>query len=351
MTTGNMELPDGFDEHSASWHFKKFVQFTKYKGQVGEPSPHLAIVGHMSRKKPVHDKAWMLGCYGATYCLPSAQAIWGEWSYLKVLRRPKKFELWLKNNWKGIVTRTERRCVRTYPKMFRCLYGYAKWVDEEFEALPGLRKRESLSKREYYDAVWKSVTSVPFMGRYISIRLVEGLRRYCGVEGALLYDVRSIGGWSPKKAMTFLYPEQANMLLTDSKEGNKVSDECAKDLLVSTRDHLPDVDYYIIAAMLCEYREAFERRHQYPGWTLDQEPLLYDKVALYWGKDFDGGELWKARAAIFPRAAVGEIGKRWYGTRWDCAKTLRDHGYNWTDVKYAFENTKDFSNPVRRSDG
>lgn len=341
-------LPDGLNEHTPGWHFKKLVEFTDLKHQVGEPSPHLAIVGWLSRKESVEERVWRLGCYGATYCLPSAQVIWSEWPLNSTLKNSNGLSTWLSKNWKGIVTRTERRCVRTQPKMFRCLKGWADWIERDYGKLPSLK---TASPNAYYDAVWESVTSVPFMGRYISIRLIEGLKRYANVPAAL-YDVRSIGGWSPKKAMVYLYPEHANQLLTDSKEGNDLADELTFDLLDQIKERLPYVDAYILAAMLCEYREAYERRHQYPAWTIDQEPLLYDKVTAYFGTDACTS-LWDARKALFPKYALGELGKRWWGTRWDCASTLRNFGYNWSDLRYdytATQENKSFASPIVREE-
>ena len=341
--------PDGLEERSPDWHLTKFIQFTSFKNKVGEPSPHLAMVGYMAKDKDKHTTAWMLGCYAASYCLPTAQVMWSNWDYARVVSEPGKFLNWLKNNWKGIVTRQERRCVRTSEKMHRCLHGYAVWLDSKFDSL---YDADSKSSEEYYDYVWDSVCSVPFIGRYIGIRLVEGLRRFCGVQ-AHLYDVRSMGGWSPKKALVFLYPKEQKWLLSNTPEANTRADEIAADLLSKVKARLPYVNYYVLAGMLCEYREAFERRHQYPAWTIDQEPLLYDKVRSYWQDDLDMKLFWSTRKALFPREALGELDNGWYGTRWAAAKTLRDYGYNWSDLLYnykAMESSGDFSERVWRDE-
>jgi hypothetical protein len=139
-------------------------------------------------------------------------------------------------------------------------------------------------------------------------------------------------------------------LLTNTSEANKVADELAADLLVRVKNKLSGVNYYVLAAMLCEYREYFERRHQYPGWTIDQEPLLYDKVRKYWANDLDTKLFWSTRKALFPHKALGEIKGDWYGTRWPVTKTLRDFGYVWSDLRYDYGSTlnnDDFSNPVK----
>lgn len=348
MSTETVSPPEALDEHSPQWHIKKFIQFTKYKGLVGEPSPHLAMVGHMAKGKDRITTAWMIGCYAASYCLPTAQIMWSNWSHDEVLRKPKKFRSWLEKDWKGIVTRQERRCVRTPDKMFRCVHGYATWLEAKKEGFSSIIDHNNLDPHEYYDMVWDRVCSVPFIGRYIGIRLVEGLRRFCAIP-AYLYDVRSMGGWSPKKALVYMYPDKQKWLLSDTPKANRIADKIAGRLLVTTQEKLPNVNYYVLAAMLCEYREYFERRHQYPAWTIDQEPLLYDKVRAYWGKDLDTKLFWSTRKALFPSKALGESNDGWYGTRWDCASTLRDYGYIWSDLKYDFKSTlkrQAFAKPV-----
>lgn len=343
-------LPAGLDERTPQWHYDHFVEFTELKGEIGEPSPHLAIVGYMTKNVSVERRLWLLGCYAATYCLPTAEVLW-ELYPSEVIRKTGAgpLEKWITDNWKGIVTRTERRCVRSPKKMTECLVSFVGWMDNEYPVLYKELKGKK-ETRENYDRVWESVEKIKFFGRYINIRFVEGLRRYCGIP-ARLYDIRSIGGWSPKRCLCYLYPEHAETLLVDDAAGNKLTDELAMELLFKVRGAtMAKVDEYVLAAMLCEYKGAFENHHQYPGWTIDQEPLLYDKVFDFWGDAVDRKALWKARKALFPTEVLGEI-SGWNGTRWDLACTLRDHGYNWSDLKYDYTATLGrgvFYNPVKR---
>jgi hypothetical protein len=340
-------FPDGMAEQTPEWHFDRMVEFTRYKLQVNEPSPHLRIVGHMAKDHPMNDKLWLLSCYGATYCLPSGQVIWEHWSHSDARKKPKAFAGWISDNWKGIITRTERRCVRTPSKMAECLLSCADWIDNEFEKLP---KIQATDAHDYYNKVYDSVMGIRYFGRYISIRFVEGLRRFCDIP-AMLYDVRSVGGWSPKRCLMYLYPDYMDTLRVDDAEGNATTDALVEDLLEAVKAEVPAVDSYVLAAMLCEYKGAFENRHQYVGWTLDQEPLLYDKTIAYWKDDMDTEMLWKARKDIFPWQVLGEIDKRWWGTRWDLTNVLRDHHYVWTDLQYDYNKTKDssdFAHPIGR---
>lgn len=335
--------PAGLHERSPDWHFEKIVEFTRLKGEIGEPSPHLAIMGYFCREQTMEERLWRLSCYAAVYCLPTAQVLWSQWPYREALHAP--WQDWLQEHWKGIVTRQERRCVRTPAKLAVCLRGALKWIDQDYNTL--LLTKDSLSPTAYYEEVWDSVLNIPYFGRYIAIRFIEGLRRYCDIP-ATLPDMRSIGGWSPKKALSYLYPHHTEALLTDSRESDQLADTLAAELKDRFAAAGYPVDYYVLAAMLCEYRGAFENRHQYPGWTIDQEPLLYDKVAAYWGADVATQPLWEARKALFPPDVLGEA-HNWNGTRWELTKTLRDYGYNWSDKRYDYEQTlagNRFDNPV-----
>lgn len=328
-------------DRSPGWHFDRFVDFTRFKGEVGEPSPHLAVAGWLMAPLSLTErKLWLLGLYAATYCLPTAQVLWALKTPEQALDRDGMQD-WLTAKWPGIVTRTERRCVRTPRQMAECLESYARWMADDFPALTQLRGETP----ENYDKVWKSVDKIKYFGRYINIRFVEGLRRYFRIP-ARLYDIRSIGGWSPKRALCYLYPQHVKALLTDTPAGNTLTDQLAHDLLDRVKAILPKVDPYVLAAMTCEYKAAYENNKQYPGWTIDQEPLLYDKVFNYWGDVIDKELLWAARKALFPPQVLGEL-NGWNGTRWPLTTTLRTHGYVWSDLRYNYKaSVGDLSRPV-----
>lgn len=345
MSNKHQSVPTALRERSADWHFEKLVEFTEHKMAVGEPSPHLAMVGYITRDMEINDKLWFLGSYAAAYCLPTAQVIWSLYPLRRITRGgPARLEIWLRENWAGIVTRTERRCVRSPKNMAECLWSLACWIRDDYAPLTELTGGLT---RSNYDAAWDSVGNIKFFGRYIAIRFIEGLRRYCGVP-AMLYDIRSVGGWSPKRALCYLYPQHTEILLCDDLAANTLTDELANEVLARVKEKLPAVNEYIIAAMLCEYKACFENRKQYPGWTIDQEPLLYDKVFAYWGDAVDRSLLWGARAALFPLQVLGEV-NGWNGTRWELTKTLRDHGYVWSDLLYDYGTTQDVSDPAGRS--
>ena len=338
--------PGGLDERTPDWHFNKFVTFTKRKIEINEPSPHLRMVGYMTEKYSMNDRLWLLGTYAATYNVPTGQVIWENWTHTDVLEKPRTLEKWLTKNWKGIITRTERRCVRSPAKMAECLISCAYWIENKFRELPTLAAGNT---NEYYDRVYESVTGIKYFGRYISIRFVEGLRRFCGIP-AYLYDVRSVGGWSPKRCMMYFHPERIGVLKTDDAKGNALMDSLTEELLVRVKETLPEVDSYVLAAMLCEYKGAFENRHQFVGHTIDQKFALYDKTMAYWGENWSHDKIWEARKAIHPWQVLGEYENRWHAYRQDLARVLRDFGYIWSDLRYDYIATRDsnsYAHPVR----
>lgn len=341
------QLPDGLGERSPEWHLEHFIEFTRCKLSVREPSPHLTMVGHMAREQELQERVWRLGCYAIPYSLPVGQTMWSAFNAEAALGNPQKVQDWVTQNWTAVLkgTRRERRCVRSVAKYNDCLQSYIEFVRTGF---PRLQKLDPASP-DYYEHVWDEVNRVRYFGRYISIRVIEGLRRFCNIP-AELPDIRALGAWSPRRCLVYLAPDRAEDLLTDSKECNARTEEIARHYAEVVRQAVPGCTYYIYAAMLCEYRDAFEDRRQYVGWTIDQEPLLHEKSKVHFGSLLDSALFWKTRSELFPHEALCERSgnSRWNGTRWDLTPILRDHGYVWSDLKYDYQRTTDFSNPVSR---
>lgn len=340
------ELPDAWGERSADWHFEKFVEFIELKRQVGEPSPHLTMVGYFCKDYPLIQKVWMIGCYGATYSLPSTQVLYYYWSWDEILEGPANFQSWLTKHWDGFFVPTERRTVRTPDRLGRCLIEWTEWMRDSYPKLPRSPQEAGLDDKGYYDLIFNSVTTVWSIGRYIAIRIIEGLRRYADLP-AMLYDVRSVGGWSPKKALAYLYPEYVDFLLLDDSESNRKVDLVVEELLLRVQEVLPWVNSYILAAMLCEYKGAYENRVGHPGHTIDEELVLHDKIVGHWGHLPIFDDFWESRKALFPKEVLGEL-NGWSKPRPEPVRSIRDWGYNWSDLLYDYNATKDFTNPVRR---
>lgn len=345
-------------EHSTEWHWEKFAEFCRFKAEVREPSPHLQMLGPLTEGLPYFEKAWFICLYANFYNIPSAMVMYEEWPYKRLTQMKDWDELktWLNLNWHGLRTRTERRAVRTVQNMFECLMSLAFWMQDKLPGWTGIRDWADLETT--YDDIWKEAENdLRFMGRYIIIRLLEAMHRFMDLQPHL-YDIRSIGGWSPKLALGLLFPEHLPLLLSpDTKENVKRVDEIAFHAIrVFSDTFRTPMSPYVFAAMLCEYRVAYEKRHQYPGWTIDQEPAYWFKIKDYW--DSQKGWQWvnhvqqkffEARLLLFPEENLGELAQNgWNDTRIPPRSTLRDYGYNWSDYRYDYNHTLDFANPVRR---
>ena len=342
-SNGVPDLDDTSSE-SGAWHRDRFAEFVRLKALVGEPSPHMTIVGWMARGLPRLEIAWRGGCYLVPYSVLSAEAIWSEWNYARAIDDPDGLTCWIKENWQGIHTRTERRCVRTPASFAKSLTGYAAWLRDVFPNMPAYAPPSSAPEAKY-DYYWKNTITLPYFGRYITIRLLEYLKRYTGLQ-AELYDIRSIGGWSPIKALMLLRPDEIPALETGQR---KEVDRVAFQVLAEYSNADLVMSTYVFAALLCEYRVAWKNRAQYPGWTVDQELEYQDgKHAQYWRERGLETQLWEARTALFPEYALGEY-SGWDKRRYDVAAVLRDYGYVWSDAIYNYSASQEnLSQPVLR---
>lgn len=346
-------------EHSTEWHWWAFSDFCKLKSEVSEPSPHLQMIGEITEGRSLEDKIWFSCLYAAFYNIPTALMAWMEWPWERVQYQQLDslyvdFTPWLEENWKGLATRTERRAVRSIEHMNECISSLAWWSKVY---VPGYLKLEGTN--ENYDRIWQETDQkLRYMGRYIIIRLLEALHRFVGLQPRL-YDIRSIGGWSPKRALGLLYPEHLGVLLSsDTRDNVRFVDSLAFECISKIKDEYGvEMSPYVFAAMLCEYRVCYENRHQYPGWTIDQEPAYLWKIAPFWDMHAPNTFLrasdmfFRVRESMFPDECLGELNDWANGTRVEPRRVLRDYGYNWIDTKYNYSATKetgDWAHPVTR---
>ncbi len=332
-------------EFTVDEQWKIFGEFIQKKLDVGEPSPHLKIVGHLSRDLPIQERIWRAGCYAVPYSIITAEVLWTEWPLARARRDLKGLEEWIYDNWKNIHTRTERRCVRTPAKFSECLLGYNRWMVEDLPDV--LDTIKGMPNEAAYDYLWDSIHTVKYLGRYINIRILDLYYRYCEVD-AHLYDIRSIGGWSPKKMLALLYPLHTDSLLLKGKSSDDWANELATESLSVYQDEYGlEIDFYIYAAMLCEYRVAYEGSHQYPGRTHDQEIEYFNKKGKPWVDQGFEFKMFEARKELFPHECLGEL-SGWSGIRDELSRSMRENGYVWSDVDFDYGKTTDFANPVRR---
>jgi len=314
-------------EHDGEWHRRMFTDFVRCKVSVGEPSPHLACAVEMSKNANVSERLWRAGVYGAPYSILTSEAIWREWPWKRALEQPEALERWIYENWAGFHIRKERRMVRSPDRMWACLLSWMTWCATEAPR----RLASGNTRKALYDEWWNSITdNVMYFGRYITIRVMEFIRRSVGVP-IYLTDIRSMGAESPIRCLALLFPEWQDQLL---HEEPGIAETLGERLLAQIRKDIPSVNHYVLAAMLCEYREAYEDRSQYAGWTIDQElEYQFSEKARWWVQRGYATELFLVRKEIFPHEALGELASPpWFGRRKELARMLRDEGRNWSDL-------------------
>lgn len=319
-------------------HWRFFGEFCKYDRLAGGPDPHMACVGEMSRSNTWSQKMWRAGCYVGVYNVPTAEIIWQEFdSYLP----PGELEAWIDRHWDGIAFRRERRAVRSREKLARYLRSYASWVEGEHVWLDG-----PYSPEEAYEIAWRDVQRVYGMGRYVALKILEFMRRYCGAQ-IELPDMRPSGGWSPRAALALLYPHSATDL--NSSRDDPLLNGYANHLFEDARrrlsqDHGVPLDRYNMQVLLCDYKQSVVGRRQYPGRSQDSELVYADKVHGHFGGEQT--EMWLARANLFPHWALGEL-QGWDDVRGELGHVLAEHHYTWSDSKFDWHaSAADLANPV-----
>jgi hypothetical protein len=308
----------------------------------------MTVVQHMSKDVSQEEQIWRAGCYLVPYSVLTGEVLWTIWPWERIVREGHNYLLpWLKEHWLGIHTRTERRCVRTPDKFAASLLSYRDWAQHTLpQILDFEQQHQFISSRAAYDRLWESANTVYALGRYIIIRLLELFRR-SGLTKANLYDIRSIGGWSPIRMLCLFYPEATDRLL----KGDAVyADTIAQRLLKELQQTVPLLNSYQYAAILCEIRVALENGRQYAGWTIDQELSYFQRYGSYWSLNGLELEFLGTRKDLFPLEVLGEI-NGWKGLREGPMSALKNYGVVWTDLKYDYNATLatgDFSHPVER---
>lgn len=322
-------------------HWRHFADFAKWEKASGGPDPQLAMVGAMSHRVGGPELWWRAGCYIAVYNVPFAEVIWRDWPWARMRQESGEVRGWLDSNWSRITTRVERRCVRRPDWMESFLIGYAAFAAEREYIL---RECERLDPADAYDFAWDRALQVPRLGRYVALKLLEFLRRYGGLC-AEPPDIRPAGGWSPRATLAMLWERPEAAARDDRPETLALVDALARDTCTRLAGEFEiEVDLFQLQVLLCEYRESWEGRRQYPGRSLDSE-LKYARAAEEkWGIR---STIWKARERTFPMEHLGEM-NGWDGPREGPANCLADWGYTWTDMRYVYADTQDYGAPSLR---
>lgn len=331
------------NDHPREWHLQRFVEFAHAKFAIGEPVSHMSLVVQMSRDADNTEKIWRAGLYAAAYSVISCEAIWNTWDYHGVRAMPEKLLPWLQDNWAGIHTRKERRCVRTPTKFAACLLSYHDWMTTDF---PRLANMKTFSARDEYDMWWESANTIKYFGRYIAIRHLELLRHW-GFMDAAIYDIRAGGeAHSLIRCLMLLRPDKIDELATaEPKFVEAIASEVRAELL----QHDLDISWLNYSILLCEYRVAYEKAHEYPGRSHDEEiEYLHGRHGDHWRARGFASRLYEARAAIDPHECLGEK-QGWSARRLEVAGWLRSHDTVWSDLAYDYAVSVAAGRPVVRA--
>lgn len=324
-------------------HRKLFSEFLLYETVSGGPDPQIPLVAEICRLDHADwmERLWRAGCYIAVYNVPFAEVLWQEWPLQRMINERRSLPSWLTVNFHRIVTRTERKTVRRPEWMNEYLQSYYRFMMDILPVL--IYDSASMNAKERYLLFWdESIREIKRYARYVALKLLESYRLYCAIP-LEAPDIRPKDGWSPMKTMSWLFPEHRELLL--SGDNTKLEDvnmlvEELQNILKET--YHVETDLFHLQVALCEYRESYEGRRQYPGRSHDSELGYYHKAQARW--EYNSRFL-EARSNIFPKRHLGEL-CGWEGARNILGTVVSDYGYTWTDLLYDYVNTLSFAQPV-----
>jgi len=327
-------------------HRRFFAEFCKYELASGGPDPQLAMVADMANTDTANDneRQWRAFCYIGPYNVPYAEVIWQHWTYGDALAFPKQMEEWLIRSFaeKKITTRNERKTVRRPEWMEEYLSGAVSFIKRgEFDRLR--EKCAALPPRKAYEVAWDVITKRPRIGRYTGIKLIEYMRRYLGlaVESP---DIRPKDAWSPRHTLGYIFPDRGLGNESNSPEALKMARQSCEDAITLLNDEYGVlIDMFQLQVLLCEYRESWESKKQYPGRSLDSELGYARRAESEWGRY--KSSIWQTRKKLFPHAHLGEL-NGWDGPRKEVGRCLSVNHYTWTDLLFDYKSTTDMAKPM-----
>lgn len=328
---------------TAEEHWRGFIEFCRYDMLTGGPDPHMSVVANLVHDAPLVERAWACGLYATIYNVPSMMVLLERWPTAAALLSDAGVATWVAENWAGLTFRRERRAVRSVGKLTEALYALAAHLQGHLNGIVGERD---------FERVWGYVQGVKYMGRYSGMKFAEALRR-TGVVQAAMPDMRPVGGWSPRQALSYLHPEHVGALLgADTAENLAEANYVFDSTLFRLRANGVQIDAYRAQALLCDYKQAWHGR-QYPGRAVDSELQHLAKIRPYWEQVRP--QMWReveesfycARATSHPEWSRGEL-QGWGGPREDLTTTWQVHRYMWSDNLFDFHATVDFAAPARK---
>lgn len=315
---------------AAAQHAQYFLEFLRDVRLVGNATPHLHMVATASAGDE-RAVAWVTG-YGATYTYAGAELFAMASPSLCDKRR---LAAWLYAYWAHIPLRRERRAVRSPDRLATCAVGLYTWLCDQ--------RARGFCWGDYAGAWADLTTKVPYIGRYMAIRILELLRIRFELPHLVMPDLRAAGGRYPRQALALLRPDAAAVLL--GGDGRRTVAQ-VEAVATEVRDWATvavagqPCTYYELQALSCEYKQSALGRRQYPGRSVDSE-LRYWRQAYASGTPgtVDATRFWAVRTQLYPAWALGEV-NGWDDARADCGRVLADYGYTWSDSRYNYEATR-----------
>jgi hypothetical protein len=327
---------------------QSFAEFSRLKLAVGGPDVHMHEACKMLEQSPwLRERAaWWL-CTYLTFCsVPPALLMIANWPDPRnVVDQPEQVLDWIRAHWAGLPIRTQRRPVRSPPKLAKSLSDFAAW---------SLTDAPRLGQMTYEEAWTSLAVGVKYCGRYVLIKTLEAFRRVTGHEHLVPPDIRPAGAWSPRRALGMLVPAVESTV--GAKHDNTRSTIALTNLVAeAVRGELAveldrAVSYYLLEVLLCNWRQT-QHGTLYVGRTIDSELAYYHKVARYVAGQ--GGtmpleaEFFRARREAFPAECLGEV-QGWDDVRLPLKHLFAEHGYFWSDLRFDWNRTDDLARPARR---
>ena len=318
-------------------HWRHYADFLRWEMAFGGPSTQLTTTREMIVGLPEEEQLWRVFCYLGVYNVPYGEVLW-----VNVPRDASAAftEQWLHAAFASgrLITRIERRTVRRPEWLAEYLTGVRGFITE----WPTFRNDlgSAATPEAGYECAWDRVVELPRVGRYLTIRTLEMLRRM-GIP-IRTPDIRPRDAWSPRGTLRMLFPD-IEIGEDNSEETITTVNRTATTVLDRLATVGIDIDYYQLQVTLCEYRQSWKNRKQYPGRSLDSELGYARRAEEHYGHV---SEIWEARRRLFPPRCLGEV-QGWDGPRKPAGQVLSNHGYTWSDLVYDYSNTTDFAVPVR----
>lgn len=324
-------------------HRRFFAEFCWWEMKSGGPDSQLPTVAEMAKVDPNEDEQlWRALCYIGVYNVPYGEILWQHWSLAEAEHDPAALTKWLDQAYadKKIVTRMERRSARRSFQLDAYLTGARRFIRNDWQSL---RQRcAAVEPLAAYEIVWDRVNKIPTVGRYAAIKLVEYLRRF-HLLPVSTPDIRPKDAWSPRHTLGYIFPDRGLGNRDNSPAAlNLAHASCVDAIDLLKSEFNVEIDMFQLQVLLCEYRESWEKKKQYPGRSLDSELGYARQAKAHWANQTD---IWRAREKLFPHHHLGEL-RGWEGPRAEMGSCLSLNHYTWSDLLFDYTSTTDMKKPV-----